>query len=192
MRRPRAKIDEILDGGARPRRRARRRRRHVCAERRRAARRRRRPIGARARRVDQQRPRLAVGPDARPGRLRRRADAAAAADVRRRRRRGEGNVEATQSYIRNCGCATQACVADALDQYAEALAQVAPRLPPHLQDAAGIVARRRAVARRAHQERGARALTTRSPPSTRISSWSRPRTPIIRARPAAANSSPRR
>jgi len=48
--------------------------------------------------------------------------------------------EATQSYIRNCSCATQACMADALEQYAEALAQVAPRLPPHLQNTAGIVA----------------------------------------------------
>lgn len=48
--------------------------------------------------------------------------------------------KATQAYIRNCGCATQLCIADALDQYAQALAQVAPRLPPHLQNAAGIVA----------------------------------------------------
>jgi hypothetical protein len=46
----------------------------------------------------------------------------------------------TQAYIRNCGCATQACIADALDQYAQALAQIAPRLPPHLQNVAGIVA----------------------------------------------------
>jgi hypothetical protein len=58
--------------------------------------------------------------------------------------------EATQSYIRNCGCTTQVCIADALDQYAQALAQVAPRLPPHLQNVAGIVAtaaRRARVAR---------------------------------------------
>lgn len=48
--------------------------------------------------------------------------------------------EATQAYIRNCGCATQACMADALEQYAEALAQIAPRLPPHLQNSAGVVA----------------------------------------------------
>ena len=47
---------------------------------------------------------------------------------------------ATESYIRNCGCATQTCIANALDKYAEALAQVAPRLPPHLQNSAGIVA----------------------------------------------------
>jgi hypothetical protein len=47
---------------------------------------------------------------------------------------------ATESYIRNCGCATQACIADALDKYAEALAQVAPRLPPQLQDEANVVA----------------------------------------------------
>ena len=63
---------------------------------------------------------------------------------------------ATESYIRNCGCATQACIADALDKYAEALAQVTPRLPPQLQDAAE---RRRpggaTGARRAHQGRGA-------------------------------------
>jgi hypothetical protein len=47
---------------------------------------------------------------------------------------------ATESYIRNCGCATQACIADALDTYAAALAQVAPRLPPQLQDEANVVA----------------------------------------------------
>ncbi len=47
---------------------------------------------------------------------------------------------ATESYIRNCGCATQACIADALDKYAEALAQVTPRLPPQLQDEASVVA----------------------------------------------------
>jgi hypothetical protein len=48
---------------------------------------------------------------------------------------------ATESYIRNCGCATQGCIADALDAYAEALARVAPRLPPQLQDAPNVVAR---------------------------------------------------
>jgi hypothetical protein len=47
---------------------------------------------------------------------------------------------ATESYIRNCNCATQDCVANALDGYAEALAQVAPRLPPQLQNEAGVVA----------------------------------------------------
>lgn len=48
---------------------------------------------------------------------------------------------ATESYIRNCGCATQGCIANALDAYAEALAQVAPRLPRQLQDAPNVVAR---------------------------------------------------
>ncbi len=48
--------------------------------------------------------------------------------------------KATEAYIHDCGCATQVCIADALDQYAQALAEVAPRLPPHLQNAAGIVA----------------------------------------------------
>jgi hypothetical protein len=47
---------------------------------------------------------------------------------------------ATQSYIRDCGCATQACVADALEKYADALTQVAPHLPPQLQDAPAVVA----------------------------------------------------
>ena len=47
---------------------------------------------------------------------------------------------ATESYIRNCGCATQDCIANALDKYAEALAQVAPRLPPQLQNEASVVA----------------------------------------------------
>jgi hypothetical protein len=48
--------------------------------------------------------------------------------------------KATQSYIRNCGCTSQACIADALDKYAAALAQVAPNLPPQLQNSAAIVA----------------------------------------------------
>jgi len=48
--------------------------------------------------------------------------------------------ETTQAYIRSCGCVTQACVADALEQYAEALAAIAPRLPLHLQNSAGVVA----------------------------------------------------
>ena len=47
---------------------------------------------------------------------------------------------ATERYIKQCGCATQQCIADALDQYAEALAVVAPRLPPELQDMPDIVA----------------------------------------------------
>ena len=62
---------------------------------------------------------------------------------------------ATESYIRNCGCATQACIADALDKYAEALAQVAPRLPPQLQNEASVVAAGGATgARGAHQGGG--------------------------------------
>lgn len=48
---------------------------------------------------------------------------------------------ATQRYIKQCECVTQACVADALDQYAEALAQVAPGLRPQLQDLPAVVAR---------------------------------------------------
>ena len=48
--------------------------------------------------------------------------------------------KATQSYIRDCGCTSQACIADALDEYAAALAQVAPGLPPQLQNSAAIVA----------------------------------------------------
>ena len=47
---------------------------------------------------------------------------------------------ATESYIRNCGCATQDCIANALDRYAEALAQVTPRLPPQFQNEATVVA----------------------------------------------------
>jgi hypothetical protein len=48
--------------------------------------------------------------------------------------------KATEAYIHDCRCATQACLADALDKYSEALAEIAPRLPPHLQNSAGIVA----------------------------------------------------
>jgi hypothetical protein len=58
--------------------------------------------------------------------------------------------KATEDYIRDCSCATQACIAAALDQYAQALAQIAPRLPPHLQNAAGIVATAAGRARVAH------------------------------------------
>ena len=47
---------------------------------------------------------------------------------------------ATEAYIRGCGCATQDCIANALDKYAEALAQVAPHLPPQLQEAPSVVA----------------------------------------------------
>jgi hypothetical protein len=47
----------------------------------------------------------------------------------------------TQRYLRQCQCETQQCVADALDQYAQALAVVAPRLPPDLQDLPNVVAR---------------------------------------------------
>jgi len=61
---------------------------------------------------------------------------------------------ATESYIRNCGCATQDCIANALDTYAEALAQVTPRLPPQLQDEANVVAQaaRRVRAARTKKE----------------------------------------
>ncbi len=48
---------------------------------------------------------------------------------------------AAQKYIKQCECATQQCIADALDQYAEALAVVAPRLPSELQDMPNVVAR---------------------------------------------------
>jgi hypothetical protein len=46
---------------------------------------------------------------------------------------------ATQNYIARCECATQQCVADALDQYAEALAVVAPRLPPEFRNIPNVV-----------------------------------------------------
>lgn len=46
----------------------------------------------------------------------------------------------TQAYIRDCGCVAQACIADALDEYARALAEIAPRLPPRLQNAPEIIA----------------------------------------------------
>jgi hypothetical protein len=48
---------------------------------------------------------------------------------------------ATQRYIKQCECVSQQCIADALDKYAEALAAVAPRLPPELQDMPNVVAR---------------------------------------------------
>jgi hypothetical protein len=48
---------------------------------------------------------------------------------------------ATQVYIKECRCVTQDCVADALDQYAQALAALAPRLPKELQETPEIVAR---------------------------------------------------
>ncbi|MGD0186216.1 MAG: hypothetical protein ABSC25_13330 [Roseiarcus sp.] len=47
---------------------------------------------------------------------------------------------ATQKYIKDCQCASQQCVADALDKYAEALAAVAPRLPPRLRNLPSVVA----------------------------------------------------
>ena len=48
--------------------------------------------------------------------------------------------EATQKYIRECACDTPNCIADALDQYSEALAVVAPRLPTRLRSLPRIVA----------------------------------------------------
>ena len=48
---------------------------------------------------------------------------------------------ATEHYLQQCACASQACVADALDKYAEALAVIAPRLPRQLRDMPNIVAR---------------------------------------------------
>ena len=48
---------------------------------------------------------------------------------------------ATQTYITECRCVTQDCVANALDRYAEALAAVAPRLPKELQEMPEVVAR---------------------------------------------------
>jgi hypothetical protein len=47
----------------------------------------------------------------------------------------------TQTYIKECQCVSQQCVADALDRYAEALAVVAPRLPRQLRDMPSLVAR---------------------------------------------------
>ncbi len=46
---------------------------------------------------------------------------------------------ATKSYIMGCHCDTQACIADALDKYAAALAVVAPRLPRELQNLPSLV-----------------------------------------------------
>jgi hypothetical protein len=53
----------------------------------------------------------------------------------------KGLSSATQAYIKQCHCAAQDCVADALDRYAAALAAVAPRLPRQLQDMPDVVAR---------------------------------------------------
>jgi hypothetical protein len=57
---------------------------------------------------------------------------------------------ATQRYISQCRCVTQKCIADALDKYAQALAAIAPRLPPELRDTPNI------VAQAAHRVRAAR------------------------------------
>ncbi len=47
----------------------------------------------------------------------------------------EAITEETQNYIKYCGCKSQACIADALDEYAKALDKVTPRLPPEARDA---------------------------------------------------------
>ena len=47
---------------------------------------------------------------------------------------------AVKSYVDQCRCETQTCIADALDRYAEKLAVVAPRLHPALRDLPVIVA----------------------------------------------------
>ena len=46
----------------------------------------------------------------------------------------------TQDYLQNCGCPTQACVADALDKYAVELKKIAPRLPRTLRSLPQVVA----------------------------------------------------
>jgi hypothetical protein len=62
---------------------------------------------------------------------------------------------ATESYIQRCGCATQACIADALDTYAVALKKVAPRLPPALRSLPKLVAEAAHKARAAPSVRAA-------------------------------------
>jgi hypothetical protein len=47
---------------------------------------------------------------------------------------------ATREFIAACDCASQACIADALDQYAAALALVAPKLPTRLRNLPNLVA----------------------------------------------------
>ncbi len=48
--------------------------------------------------------------------------------------------KATEEHIKQCGCSTQACIADALDKYAVELKKVAPRLPRALRSLPQIVA----------------------------------------------------
>ena len=46
---------------------------------------------------------------------------------------------ATKAAVEGCGCATQACIADALDAYAAKVAEVAPRLPRQLRNLPQVV-----------------------------------------------------
>lgn len=67
-------------------------------------------------------------------------------------------ARATNSYLQNCHCPDAACVADALDNFAAALAAVGPRLPPQVADLPFVVrqaARKIRVARTAAQAHAA-------------------------------------
>ena len=61
---------------------------------------------------------------------------------------------ATTAYIKECSCDTQACIANALDEYAAKLAVIAPRLPPEIRNLPSIVsqAARRVRASRSKAE----------------------------------------
>ena len=56
----------------------------------------------------------------------------------------------TSDYLKACNCPNRACLADALDNYAQALDKVAPRLPPQIRDMP------RVIAQAAHRVRAAR------------------------------------
>ncbi len=62
---------------------------------------------------------------------------------------------ATEHFIDQCECATQECLANALDNYAAALAQVAPQLPPELRNLPNIVSTAAHRVRAAHTRRQA-------------------------------------
>lgn len=63
----------------------------------------------------------------------------------------------TSEYLRTCDCPVRTCLADALDNYAEALAKVAPRLPPRLRDMSSVVAKAAHRVRTAHSKAEAEA-----------------------------------
>jgi hypothetical protein len=64
-------------------------------------------------------------------------------------------TRATEHIINRCGCDTKECIANALDNYADALARLSPQLPLELRNLPDVVATAARRVRAAHTSRQA-------------------------------------